>query len=145
MFRILSLLFATKPDSASAEAEKFAADSIKNNQQELLTAITTTLEDEEMKKPKRARTVLKAIEKFLPCIELCSSECLEALDTLKSQIAKLEASENSTIKSARNKLAEEIDGKIIAIKKEHQKLQQQSVKSPNVSSSTKKKKKKKKR
>lgn len=98
-----------------------------------------------MRKPKRARTVLKAIEKFVPCIELCSSECLEALDTLKSQIAKLEATENNTIKSACNKLVQAIDAKIIAIKKEHETSQQQSIKNPNVSSSTKKKKKKKKR
>ncbi|CAJ1943042.1 unnamed protein product [Cylindrotheca closterium] len=145
VFRILSLLFAARPSSASSEAEKIAADCINSNQQELLAAITKTLEDEEMKKPKRARAVLKAVEKFVPCIEESSSECLEKLDAMKSQVVKLEASESNAIKSACNKLVGEIDGKISAIKKEYEKLQQQSVKSPTLSSSTKKKKKKKKK
>ena len=139
------MLLATKPSSASSKTEKIAADSITNNQEELLAAITKTLEDEEMKKPKRARTVLKAVEKFVPCIEGSSSECLEKLDALKSQVVKFEASESNAIKSACNRLAEEIDDKISAIKKEYEKLQQETVKSPTVTSSTKKKKKKKKR
>jgi len=145
VYRILSILFASKPNPTLSEAEKIAADIIKNHQQELLTAITSTLQDEEMKKPKRARTVLKAVEKFIPCIEFCSSECLQTLDTLKSQILKLESSENNSIKSACKKLGEEIDCKINTIKKEHEKVQQETVKNTSGSASGSKKKKKKKK
>ena len=98
-----------------------------------------------MKKPKRVRTVLKAVEKFVPCVVFSSPECLEALDALKSEILKLEASESNAIKSASKKLVGEMESRINAIKKESEKMQQESANSPSVSASAKKKKKKKKK
>jgi hypothetical protein len=145
-FRLLSLLFATKPDPNGSDLEKAAAKGIQEVREEFLTSIESALEDVEMRKAKRVRGVLKALEKFVHCLSSpCSKETLENLEKIQTLIIKLGESESNAVKSACTKLTDEIDTKVSELKAEgaDNAKKRQSIEDP--SSETKKSKKKKKK
>jgi hypothetical protein len=146
-FRLLSLLFATKPNAESSEIEKKAAACIQEVQEELLTSFSVSLENEEMKKTKRVRALLKALDKFLHCLTSCSADCLKKLDSLQALVNDLGDGDSNAVKAACTKLAGEIDTKMAELKVDTGTNTQGSSVVPGSSSkkSSKKKKKKKKR
>ena len=116
-FRLLALLFATKPDPKGSDLEKAAAKSIQEVQEEFLTSTETALEDVEMRKAKRVRIVLKAVEKFVHCLSSpCSDETLTNIGKIQSLVDNLGESDNNTIKSACTKLSSDIDTKLSELK-----------------------------
>ena len=132
------MLFATKPNPEVSEIEKHASESIQKNEGELLALVARSLEDEEMKKAKRVRTVLKALEKILHGMSSSSTECLSQLETLKASIDDFD-SDSNPVKVACSKIAGEIEAKVAELKAIKPK------KSQGVASSSGKKKKKKKK
>jgi hypothetical protein len=142
-FRLLSLLFATKPNAESSEIEKKAAVCIQEVQEELLTSFSLSLGDEEMKKTKRVRVLLKALDKFLHCLTSCSADCLKKLDSLQALVNDLGDSDSNAVKAVCTKLAGEIDTKMAELKVDTETNTLGSSVGPSSSSKKKKKKKKK--
>jgi hypothetical protein len=142
-FRLLSLLFAKKPNAESSEIEKKAAVCIQEVQEELLTSFSLSLGDEEMKKTKRVRVLLKALDKFLHCLTSCSADCLKKLDSLQALVNDLGDSDSNAVKAACTKLAGEIDTKMAELKVDTETNTLGSSVGPSSSSKKKKKKKKK--
>jgi hypothetical protein len=72
-------------------------------------AISKTLKDDEMVKPKRVRSVFKAFEKMLPVISSpASPEALSMLANIKTEISGLGAKQSS-LNILSTKLVEQID------------------------------------
>lgn len=142
-FRLLSLLFAKKPNAESSEIEKKAAVCIQEVQEELLTSFSLSLGDEEMKKTKRVRVLLKALDKFLHCLTSCSADCLKKLDSLQALVNDLGDSDSNAVKAVCTKLAGEIDTKMAELKVDTGTNTQGNSVGPSSSSKKKKKKKKK--
>ena len=145
-FRLLSLLFANKPNAeGSSDTEKMAQAKIHESQDDLLIAINKTLKDEEMVKPKRARVVLKAFEKMLPFISSpVSPEALDLLASIKIEINGL-GGKHAGLNVIAVKLAEQIDVRREALNTAPATPKGDKNKTKPTSSSKKSKKKKKKR
>ena len=93
-----------------------------------------------MRKAKRARTVLKALEKILHCMSSSSTECLSQLETLKALIDDFDSDSNA-VKAACSKITGEIEAKVAELKA----TKAQKSQGGASNSGTKKKKKKKKK
>lgn len=142
-FRLLSLLLSTTPNAENSETERKAAAAIEDAQEVLLTSFLISLKDEEMKKTKRARALLKALDKFLNSLKSCSADSFKKLDDVKNLLSDFGDSDSSAMKGACAKLAAEIDTKMAELKVETETSVLGITEDP--SSSTKKKKKKKKK
>ena len=116
-FRLLSMLFSSKPDSDGTELEKAAAKGIEDAQEEFLDSVEAALHDAELRKAKRVRSVLKALEKFLHCLSPPGSpELMGALSKVNASVVKLGESDSNAVKAACTKLTEEIDAKVSELK-----------------------------
>ena len=123
-FRLLSLVLAIKPDpQAPSDLDKAAAGKVQEQSKHVIDAIITALEDDEMRKAKRVRSVLKVIEKFVPV--LSGSGSSEVIDGLKKTTTLLNdfstESESKPLQTLCNKLKEEIDGKVTEMEQQRQK------------------------
>ena len=123
-FRLLSLVLAIKPDpQAPSDLDKAAAGKVQEQSKHVVDAINTALEDDEMRKAKRVRSVLKVIEKFVPV--LSGSGSSEVIDGLKKVTTLLNdfstESESKPLQTLCNKLKEEIDGKVTEMEQQRQK------------------------
>jgi len=142
-FRLLALLFAVKTDPASSAVDRLAHEKIRKSQEYLLQTFQHTLQDEEMRKPKRVRIVLKALEKVLPC--LTGPLSLEALTSLRTTQEKIET---LTGKQPDSKLSGLIKERLVELQTEvaTSNLQHSTTeKTPEPSSESRKSKKKKKK
>jgi hypothetical protein len=115
-FRMLSLLLSTKPDpDSSSDLDKVASRTIYEGGKEVVTAITAALEDDEMRKAKRVRVVLKAMEKFVtnlsPSFKGASKELLNALAKVTKVLGELSKSESGAVQGLCTKLVSEIESK----------------------------------
>jgi len=89
-FRLLSLLLANTPNNGSTKIEIMTQAKIHDLQDDLLVAISKSLIDDEMVKPKRARSIFKAFEKYLPYISSpASPEAMSMLVNIKTKIIEL--------------------------------------------------------
>jgi len=89
-FRLLSLLLANTPNEGSTKIEIMTQAKIHESQDDLLVSISKSLIDDEMVKPKRARSVFKAFEKYLPYISSPASlEAMSMLANIKTEIKDL--------------------------------------------------------
>jgi hypothetical protein len=109
-FRLLALVLSNKPNQEGlSETERMAQAKIHESQDDLLIAISKTLKDDEMVKPKRVRSVFKAFEKMLPVISSpASPEALSMLANIKTEISGLGAKQSS-LNILSTKLVEQID------------------------------------
>jgi len=116
-FRLLSLLFANKPNAeGSSDIEKMAQAKIHESQDDLLIAMNETLKDEEMVKPKRARAIFKAFEKILPFLSSpASPEALDLLANIKIEINGLGV-KHAGLNVSAVKLVEQIDARLEVLK-----------------------------
>eukprot|EP00980_Cylindrotheca_fusiformis_P001147 scaffold319_cov97-Cylindrotheca_fusiformis.AAC.7 len=96
-----------------------------------------------MKKTKRARSVLRALDKFVNCLTSCSGDFMKQLDAVKASVVDLGDSDSNAVKAACTKVAALIDKKMSELKVEAEASMQTSSANPTSSSSKKKKKKKK--
>merc|ERR1712166_1215323 len=89
-FRLLSLLLANTPNEGSTKIEIMTQAKIHESQDDLLVSISKSLIDDETVKPKRARSVFKAFEKYLPYISSpASPEAMSMLANIKTEIKDL--------------------------------------------------------
>ena len=121
---MLSLVLAIKPDpQAPSDLDKAAAGKVQEQSKHVIDAIITALEDDEMRKAKRVRSVLKVIEKFVPV--LSGSGSSEVIDGLKKTTTLLNdfstESESKPLQTLCNKLKEEIDEKVTEMEQQRQK------------------------
>lgn len=115
-YRLLSLLFANKPSAeGSSEIEKIAQAKIHESQDNLLSNIIKTLNDQESIKPKLARAVFKAFEKILPFVSSpASSEARDSLALVKIEISAL-GGKHSDLNTIAEKLVEQINLRLEAL------------------------------
>lgn len=143
-FRLLSLLLANKPNTGASEIDKVAHAKIHESQDNLLTTINNALKDEEMVKPKRVRTIIKALEKILPCMSSpASQEALDLLENIKAKINEL-GEKHVGLNNYSAKIVEQIETRLEELKVVHE-TPAKHVKTHNASASTSKKSKKKKK
>jgi hypothetical protein len=121
--------------------EKAASSNLHSAAEELIGAIECSLKDDEMKKTKRVRIVLKAAEKVLSSMaSSCSPGVLSQIGEMKTLLQQVEGSESNAIKNICTKLLSDIDkkqGELSAMK------EQQAAPTPTTGSESKKSKKKK--
>eukprot|EP00536_Pseudo-nitzschia_multiseries_P001193 jgi/Psemu1/180397/e_gw1.14.222.1 len=117
VFRLLSLLFGSKPNADGAsEMEKVSQAKIHESQDALLNTINKTLNDEEMVKPKRARGVFIALEKMLPFFSSpASNDALDSLASIKIEISGL-GDKHDGLKVIASRLVEQINAKLETLK-----------------------------
>jgi hypothetical protein len=116
-FRLLSILFVTKPDTEASEWGKAAAKGLEEVRDDFLTSMEAALQDVEMRKAKRVRVVLKALEKFVAGLSSpCSGGSLSKLDNVKSLLEKLGESDSQAVQASCAKLMGEIDTKASELK-----------------------------
>jgi len=143
-FRLLTLLFSKKSIEMKAEDNPDQVHVI------FLAAVEAALKDEEMRKTKRVRVVLKALEKFTAGLSPLSPESRAKLATIWGLLVKFGEGESEGVSAICTKLVGEIEGKMAEPKKAQEKNEEQGDKSTpaavgewDVSKSKKKKKKKK--
>lgn len=109
-FRLLSLVLSNKTNQEGlSETEIMTQAKIHESQDDLLIAISKTLKDDEMVKPKRVRSVFKAFEKVLHFISSpASPEALSMLANIKIEISDLGAKQ-TTLNILSAKIVEQID------------------------------------
>jgi hypothetical protein len=111
-FRLLSVLLSSKPDPNASALEKAASSNLHSAAEELMGAIECSLKDDEMKKTKRVRVVLKAAEKVVSSLASpCSPGVLSRIGVMKTLLQQLEGSESNAIKNICTKLLSDIDKK----------------------------------
>jgi hypothetical protein len=122
--------------------EKAASSNLHSAAEELMGAIECSLKDDEMKKTKRVRIVLKAAEKVVASLASpCSPGVRSRIGVMKTLLQEVEGSESHAIKNICTKLLSDIDKKedtLFATK------EQQAAAPPTPGSESKKSKKKKK-
>jgi hypothetical protein len=142
-FRLLSVLLASKPDPNVSALEKAASSHLHSAADELMGAIECSLKDNEMKKTKRVRIVLKAAEKVVSSLASpCSPGVFSRIGEIKALFQQLEGGESNAIKNICTKLVSDIDKKqeeLSAMK------EQQAATTPTTPGSGSKKSKKKKK
>lgn len=145
-FRLLSLLFANKPNpDESSELQKMAQAKIHESQNDLLAGINKTLNDEEPVKPKLARAIFKAFEKMMPFISSpVSSETLDLMTSIKIEVSGL-GGRHADLNVIAEKLSEQIDTRVKLLSTVPATPTGEKTKSKASSSSKKSKKKKKKK
>jgi hypothetical protein len=112
-FRLLSLLFAAKIDPETSDSDKVAFSKLHECGEAFVGAVVAAMEDEEMKKTKRVRTVLKTMEKFVSSLSSpCSPILLTRLGAVKKLLAELKESGGKAIMTTCTKLSDEIGSKI---------------------------------
>lgn len=154
-FRLLTLLFATQLGAQDGEAAKAAEKSLGDARDDFLASVEAALQDEEMRKAKRVRVVLKALEKFVAgLVPPASKKTYDHLETIKGLLGKLGEGESQGVSAMCTKLMTEMDAKTAELKesdavgsKEHEEASQSAAATGewDASKSKKKKKKKKKR
>lgn len=142
-YRLLSLLFANKPNSeGGSDMEKIALSKIHELQDELLSNVNKTLSDDEPIKPKFAKAVFKTFGKLLPYISPpASSGGKDLISAIKIEIGGL-AEKYKNLNTAAAKLAEQIDSRLEELNATSAKSVENKTKSPSGKKSKKKKKKK---
>lgn len=111
-FRLLSVLLASKSDPNASALEKAASSNLRSAAEELMGAIECSLKDDEMKKTKRVRVVLKAAEKVVSSLASpCSPGVLSRIGVMKTLLQQVEGSESNAIKNICTKLLSDIDKK----------------------------------
>ena len=118
---MLALLLSSKPNPESSELEKRAMSSIHAGSMAFLDSLEKTFQDPEMRKAKRVRVVLKALEKFLPYSADGSSSSLDLakrLGEIKTHVEAVGGSESNAVKSACTKVSSEIDKAVASINAE---------------------------
>jgi len=115
-YRLLSLLFANKPNAEGcSEMERIAQAKIHESQDALLNKIHKTLNNEEMIKPKPVKAVFKTFEKMLPFVSSpASSEALNLMKAIKIEINGLGA-KHTDLNVIAIKLVEQIDSRLEAL------------------------------
>jgi hypothetical protein len=114
-FRMLSLLFSGSPEKDASEMKELARKSISDSQQSVLETMDMALDDEEMSKPKRVRTLFKALEKFLPFLEApVAAETIASLEKIRRKVEKLGGDESLAAVSSK------ISGSVVDTLKEIQ-------------------------
>jgi hypothetical protein len=103
-------------------------------------AIECSLKDDEMKKTKRVRIVLKAAEKVVSSLAPGSPGVLSRIGVMKTLLQQVEGSESNAIKNICTKLLSDIDKK----QEELSAMKEQAAPTPTLGSESKKKKNKKK-
>ncbi len=109
-FRLITLLFAAK---ANVQGQ----DKIERIRVSFLDSVVAALQDEEMRKAKRVRVVLKALEKFVAIVSSpVTSKTLSRLDTIKGLLEKLGEGESQGVTVMCTKLISDIDAKAEELK-----------------------------
>merc|ERR1711953_1049892 len=115
--RIMTQLISAKPNVDQSLIGKTALESLKSTQDEFLASIALSLQDEEMRKAKRARTVLRALEKLLLSLSHPIHDAIYTnLSKAKELLQNLGESESQGIQTACTKLIDEIDSKVTELK-----------------------------
>jgi len=116
-YRLLSLLFANKPNAeGSSEIGKIALAEIHKSQDNLLSNINKTLNDQETIKPKLARVVFKAFENMLPFVSSpASSKTRDSMAAIKIEISSL-GGKHAGLNMIAEKLVEQINLRLEALK-----------------------------
>lgn len=142
-YRLLSLLFANKPDTeGSSDMEKIALSKIHEKQDELLTNVNKTLSNEEDMKPKFAKAVFKTLEKMLPFVSTpLSSDARDLMTAIKIEISGL-GDKQKELNTVAAKLAEQVDSRLEELNAASAKTVENKAKSPSGKKTKKKKKKK---
>ncbi len=141
-YRLLSLLFATQPDSEGAsDMEKLALSKIHESQDELLSNVNKTLTNEETIKPKFAKAVFKTFEKMLPFISPPASGALDLMTAIKIEVSGL-GDKLKELSVVAPKLIEQIDTKLQELNAASAKAAENKTKTTSNKKSKKKKKKK---
>lgn len=159
-FRLVTLLFSTNPGTQDSKSGQTAEQSLVAAREDFLTAVEAALQDEEMRKAKRVRVILKALEKFVAGLTPpATKEIYTHLDTIKGLLGKLGEGESQGVSAMCTKLVSEMDAKTVELKtktvelkgsdgaaeKQEPASQSKAGEEWDVSNSKKKKKKKKKR
>jgi hypothetical protein len=112
-FRLLSLLYNTKLNSKASDLEKRAFEQITDASKHVLSSVSGSLNDIEMKKTKRVREVLKTADKVILFLAASEDSILpddNILDEIKGLLKTLIDDTDSTgIKNSAEKLQKEID------------------------------------
>jgi len=115
-YKLLALLFAGKPNTdkdSLSDMEKISAVKIHESQKDLLSSIQSSISDEQMATPKRARVILKTVEKFLPF--LSNPVPSDNINGVRDAIKNIGREDNQGLESASKKLIEMIDERIKAL------------------------------
>ena len=116
-YHLLTELLALKPKPEASELDKRAMSSINANVIEMLTSIEKSLQDQEMRKAKNAREILKVLVKILPYADASTSpEVAERLDCIKKLVEELTSSESIGVQSDCTKALRLIDERVSSIK-----------------------------
>ena len=142
-YRLMSLLFANKPDSeGSSDMEKTALSKLQQTQDDLLSNVNNTLSSEEEMKPKSAKAVFKMFEKMLPFVSApVSSDARDLMTAIKIEISGL-GDKHKELKTVAAKLVEQVDSRLEELIAASAKTAESKTKSPSGKKTKKKKKKK---
>ena len=113
-FRILSMLYNPKLNAGATDFDRVALTCLTNSTANVLTSITFSLKDTEMKKTKRIRDVLKSAEKVIHFLSVSSAfppNCIVALQEMAKllQVIKDDSESHGIVNSVTN-LINSIDG-----------------------------------
>lgn len=109
-FRLMTQLFSTKSDG-------HVEDKMESIRNAFMDAVETAIQDEEMRRAKRVRFVLKALEKFIATLAApVSSKTCTHLETIKSLLENLGEGESQGVSSMCTKLIGEMDAKITELR-----------------------------
>ena len=109
-------MLTIKPDPhAPSDMDKAASTMVQENSEDVVASVVAALEDDEMRKAKRVRSVFKVVEKLLPIVTPSSAS--EDLAHGLAKVAKLlngffDDTESKPVQSICNKLKTEIDAKV---------------------------------
>ena len=101
------MLYNPKLNTGASEFDRVALTRLTDSSVNVLTAITSSFQDKEMKKTKRIRDVLKAAEKvihFLSVSSTCPPNCIESLGEMINilQVIKDDSESHGIVNSVTN-------------------------------------------
>jgi DNA polymerase phi len=127
-FRLLTSSFATHSNEMS---------------QSFLPAVESALQDEEMRKAKRVRVVLKALEKYIAGLGQASSKTVNHLDRISTELTQLAEGESQGVSAICRKLLSDLETKKAEFQVQTKESTVAEIGESDVSAKKKKKKKKK--
>lgn len=145
-FRLLASLFAAPASTESSELGEIATKNLESVAESFLSSASAALADEEMRKSKRVKSILKALEKFLDKMPTTvSTTACSLLKKIKDGIATLAESESQGVQSSCSKLIATIEVKVAELEVAASTPQKMVTGGSNVGSSKSKKSSKKKK
>eukprot|EP00934_Nitzschia_sp_Nitz4_P008977 Nitzschia sp. Nitz4//scaffold2_size372955//41768//45868//NITZ4_000365-RA/size372955-processed-gene-0.8-mRNA-1//1//CDS//3329546602//8967//frame0 len=142
-FHFVGKLLAVKPTEDGTELETAASEALIAARVPFLTSLVVALKDDEMKKAKRIRPILKASEKFLAGIKPpAEASVISNLEAVAELLQTLGESEAQGVQATAKKLKEDIEGKLSELKAAAAAAEKEQKGSWQTPTSSKKKKKK---